>query len=93
VSKTKIALHLVKGDVILISEGRRKLRGKVELVVKRDNDRLIEVTYRIPRETGKRIERYHWREDVPLYSPQLKRRRYALLMWLSKVLRAPVKRA
>ena len=86
--KDKIAYHLKKGDVILLDKG---VRGKVETVICKDEDRLIETTTRT--EDGKKIAHYKWNELVPLYEPSKKTRRYGLLFLLAKLLRAPIKRA
>ena len=86
--KTKIALHLVKGDVVFI---KPKQKGKVESVVKTEDQKTINVVLRT--DDGKIATAYYWREEVDMWSPPKKKWRYAFLLWLAKKLGAPVKRA
>lgn len=87
IMKDKIAYHLQKDDILMGPKGQK---AKVETVIKKNNDRDIEVTVRLPE--GKKLLRFGWREDVRLWAPPSKRRRYAFLFWLAKKLNAPIKR-
>lgn len=87
--RTKMALHLVKGDTIMDD----RVRCKILTVIKRNDDRIVECQVQLPKDTGKKVMVFKWNEDVPLYGPSDKRLRYGFLMWLGRVLRAPVKRS
>ena len=87
-SRTKLALHLVKGDTLRL-DGKK---AKVETVVHTNEMKTINVTLRLPKKEGKRAKSYIWNEEVDLWLPPKKRIRYGLLFWLAKKLRAPIKR-
>lgn len=91
---TRMALELKAEDQISLErdDDGKPIKFIVKSVKMSDNGRHITVIGKDP--SG--IPHEHvldWRKEVDLYLPPKKDRRYAFLLWLSKHLNAPVKRA
>lgn len=84
--KTKIALNLVKGDVI--KDGKTK--ATVLLVILTDEMRAVTASCKM-QDGETKLLRYHWKDEVELWSPSTKRRRKAFITRLAKYLRVPIK--
>lgn len=96
--KTKLSVHLEKGDLILLGPRRTKARVKSktinDVIVNGKTHHNVSLEVEVERK-GKfvpvSVKHFHWQDEVLMFEPKKKPLRTSILQWIAKKLRMEVK--